>query len=181
MKLIAACLMLFITSTVIAQADETILPYDSTTNRVTYTEVVKLDDVTAKDIYARAKFFVANAFKNANAVTMLQDDATNTIVCKGNMKAYVRQGVEAGVINFKLTIFCKDGRYKYSITDLVHSNITRQYDQSGGAIENEKPACGGLYMTKNQFNKIKSYMHGDVFLFTEDLKKQMATNASNDF
>jgi hypothetical protein len=181
-KLFALFLLLPIFST--AQEEyEVTFPMDSITHKITYTDVVKVDSASAQDLYSRGKYFVANAFKNAQAVSMLNDDQATTIVCKGTMKAYMKSlGLhQFGYISFTLKIFCKDGRYKYVITDLVHSNPGQKNPSDGGALEDEKADCGGFYLPKKNWQQIKSYADGDIFLLLEELKKTLAVNQKNDW
>lgn len=152
------------------------LPIDPSTGEVNYTEVVKADSLSADQLYGNAKFFVANAFKSAKDVTQLQDDNAKSVVCKGNFTGYRGNGF----IDFTLSIQCKDGRYKYSISNLVHRTIYRnQY--AGGNLANEKPDCGTFYMPKKYWNNLKSYADATVQALIFDLKKKMSDKISSDW
>lgn len=149
--------LFFIPATIFSQVIE--LPTNEQTGKVVYEGVVEVDSVFAGQLYSRAKLWLANAFVKSKNVIDLDDPSGNTIIAKGNAPVIIMGnfGKESGgYISFKLSLFFKDGRYKYILTDFDHV-----YDGgkagfgSGGDIENEKPACGTFYLTMKNWTRIK--------------------------
>lgn len=91
-----------------------------------YEEVVQVDTTaTKKELYNRARAWFADNFKDEGEVMTIQDVENGEISGNGNFRYDTRKiyfGVfcVVGMINFKVNIYVKDGRYKYIIHDLVH-------------------------------------------------------------
>jgi len=81
-------------------------------------EGVVVGNYSASTIYSNAKVWVASNFGSAGAV--IQTDVVNTsLVLKGILKED-----EYTTYNFTLTLQFKDGRYKYTLTDLYYYFMT---------------------------------------------------------
>lgn len=97
---------------------------DPKTNLITYTEVPEVDGVLAADIYDRAMKWGGEYFKNFSEKLKKQDKTAGEmeIFYRFPIYAYDKKGVKTttkqGLAQFTLTIMFKDGRYKYTITDL---------------------------------------------------------------
>jgi len=89
------------------------MPIDSVTNKPTYTEVVGVDGVPASELYSRAKLWIANTYKSAEAVIDMDDKDTSTIIARGTFAIKYLTG--SWDIRHSITISAKDGRYKYTI------------------------------------------------------------------
>lgn len=153
------------------------LPIDKNSGKTIFTEIISLDSISAENIYNRARFFVVNNFSSAKTVTDLSDDKLHTIVLKAYTTTHFKSwaGIfEAGGFNYTLKIYCKDGRYKYEISDLIHTGI---YDavnnSSGGEIENVKPACGTMRISKGQWDYIKKDCISNIEAIIKMLKQSM--------
>ena len=153
-------------------------------NSSTYIEVVNVDSVSAETLYSRAKMFVANEFNSATDVTKLDAPTTMTLIIKARLpRNYTNPFNHAfgGAVRFRFVIQCKDGRYKYVLDELVHEDKQPAGDYSGGSLANEKPACGGLFMTKKGWAKIKADTVSHLKKFVSDLEVAMRTDdAFND-
>jgi hypothetical protein len=101
-------------------AQDVILPKDSVTGKMTYTDVVKIDSSKANELYSKAKMWIAEAFKSAKDVMQLDDKDNSTLIAKGltiwNGKA-LGSTSQIGYVHFTIKIECKEGRYKYTFTD----------------------------------------------------------------
>lgn len=171
-------LFLLMPATVFAQNGNGKLPINKE-GIVEYSEVVTTDSVNAGTLYSRARLFVANAFNSASDVTKLEDGNTTTIVTKALMPRNFINPLNkshGGRVAFKFTIQCKDGRYRYSVTDFVHEDrINSSF--TGGALENDKPACGGLYMPRKSWEKIKTETAAHAERFIAEMKATMKGSA----
>lgn len=136
-----------------------VLPIDKVSGKAVFSEVVAIDSVSSDILYNRASLFATNNYNSAKTVTDLSDEKLHSIIIKAYLTSHVKIGqriYECGGFNYSLKIYCKDGRYKYEITDLAHTGIyDLKNNASGGAIENESPECGTFLLTKKQWEYIK--------------------------
>ena len=87
--------------------------------RIYYSEIIKVDSsLTADNLYQNAKSWATLTFRSAKDATQSDDPVSKTII----IKSYVSKGHNAYVTNpknwFVLKIEMKDGRYKYTLTDV---------------------------------------------------------------
>ena len=126
-------------------ADAEPLPLDPRTRLITYEGVVPVPGVTQADLYARAAAWVASAYPAGSAVLARQAPAEGELVVQGTrpaavytLYAGVLRPTYAGVVRHTLTIYVKDGRYKYVLTNLTHDALATPNLNSGGPLEKEK-------------------------------------------
>jgi hypothetical protein len=128
-----SALTLLSVSTTFGQKKETpILPIDSATSKITYSEVVFVDSLTNKnELFLRAREWFAKTYKSSMNVIQMEDKENGKIVGKASMQVYHKLGgsnYPSGYINYTIFVYIKDGRYKYEITDFHH---TGQYVSEG--------------------------------------------------
>lgn len=130
-------------------ADADALPVDRRTHRIAYEGVVRVPGASQADLYARATAWVAQAYPLVNAV-VVRGPAVGQLVVKGTQIATFRtaydgvaRGSYAGVVRHTLTVYVKDGAYKYVLTDLVHDATSTPNLRSGGALEQDKASLFG--------------------------------------
>lgn len=112
------------------QEDEKVIadwPIDPKSKQILFSEVVNVDNATAKELYSRAKLFVADAYKSSKAVTDLNDDEAKIVLIKPMMKVTYKDFLTSipYFVQYQLKIECKDNRYRYSVeghTLIVPSN-----------------------------------------------------------
>lgn len=144
---------------------------------IEYSSVIQMDTCSAEILYSRAKLFIANYFNSAPDVTKLEDASSHTLVVKALFpRIYTNPFNKAhgGNVKFQFTIQCKNGRYKYAINNLVHSDINANGNFSGGDLENEKPLCGTFFMTRKIWYKIKAESDQYANQMISNLKTTMA-------
>ncbi|GAB3638661.1 hypothetical protein GCM10027422_42510 [Hymenobacter arcticus] len=131
-------------------ADTEKLPIDPRTQLITYQAVVPVPGISQADLYARATAWVAKTYTSGNAVLEQQDSAAGQLVVQGelpalvyNMYAGVLRSSYAGVVRHTLTIYVKDGRYKYILSNLAHSAKATPNMKSGGALEQDNASLYG--------------------------------------
>lgn len=100
-----------------------VLNFDSITNLITYNGVVEQEDSGSDSLYARAKKFGEKIFGKDNNIFEVQKYGQK-LVMNGSINAYSYANKynkkSIGKYEFKLIVLIKEGRYKYSITNLVH-------------------------------------------------------------
>jgi hypothetical protein len=131
-------------------ADATPLPIDPSTQRITYEGVVTVPGATQAELYKRAADWIASAYTEANATGQRQDPATGLLTLQGarpvvahNLYEGVMRSSYAGVVRHTLTIYVKDGRYKYVLTNLTHDAVGTPNMRSGGPLEQERSSLFG--------------------------------------
>jgi len=104
-----------------AQGTTPVIPVNSETKLITYQEVVKVDG-TKKDLYSRAIDWINVNYKNPDDATKVRDPQTGyiEILHRIDLERTDKQDtkIAAGIIVYTLKLELKDGRYRYTITDL---------------------------------------------------------------
>lgn len=124
-----------------------VLPIDPDTHLVAYTGVVEVPGATQAQLYSRAYEWVAKNFNSAQSVIQMQDKESGKIIAKGVIKAFIKK-YDSGYNSFTLSLYLKDGKYKYDITNFSNEHKTTvvgksdRYggDYSMGKFEQEKPS-----------------------------------------
>lgn len=173
-----------------AQSDKPNMPIDSLTNRITYTEVVYVDSTINKlELYSRAREWFAKTYKSSTNVLQMDDKESGKLVGKALMHVYHRalgSDYKSGYVNYTISVYLKDGRYKYEITDFFH---TGEYVGDGNRIP-DYGACE-LWIddqrkyplaSKKSIQKISNYylsqLDTNIKSLILDLKSEMNKPAS---
>ncbi|MCU7547790.1 DUF4468 domain-containing protein [Chitinophagaceae bacterium LB-8] len=125
---------------------------------IIYSEVVQVDSTSATDLYQRAKRFFVDAYKSANDVIQMDDEKNGEVTGKGNFKVFFDRGaLISGVstsVKHTISIYVKDGRYKYEIKDL-----SVNYYESGSRIGTSYISGHEVNSPLEGFAKSKMKMH----------------------
>lgn len=105
------------------------LPVDAESELITYTEVVSVDGVSAGDLYDRFMKWFNAEFKNPAEKLRKNDKEAGEVEAFLRHRIYNKdkkgeQASEAGLAQFTLKVMFKDGRYKYTVTDLNHKRMS---------------------------------------------------------
>lgn len=110
-----------------------VLPIDSITSLVTYTEIVEQPESQADSLYIRAKRWAVKSFTKPGekAKDLFEvDKKDNKLVIRGYIDAFVYGSKYSkrnmGYHMFTMTVWIKEGRYKYTITNLY--NVNKLFD-----------------------------------------------------
>ena len=157
---------------------------------------------TKSELYTYAKSWMAKTFVSSKDVIEMDDKDAGRIIGKGYFikrenSAFGNQ-VGLSLIQFTIQIDTKDNKYRCQFMNFKHSYVQTAStynpnesfsmnkltsaiasNRSGGSLENEKPACGGMSMTKKQWNKIKEYARTDALSAIQSFKKAMAEGKLN--
>jgi hypothetical protein len=155
-----------------------VLNVDSLTNLITYTGIIEQEESSSDSLYVRFKLFAQKELAGgpkADAKTLYEVDKKNQkVIINATMPAYsyankyAKKGI--GKYQFKMTILFKEGRYKYTITNLVH--------------EAEKPNVGTparnyfeyYYSTNTSIKTVDSILRWadkDIQAMLDNMKKSM--------
>lgn len=186
MKGIFTLIAILVSVQLFAQSDST-RPY-------TITGVVKVDSTLKKDLlYNSAYNWFVKTFNYANAVIQLHDKDAGEIAGDGAMTYVSNNGsVASGTIKYNISIWIKDGKYKYEFTNFIHngtpsgefpardfgligSDSTVLYYNKGFMISQKAAAKGNRKDWLNVANEINS----EVNRLIKSLNSAMATSSSN--
>ncbi len=106
------------------------LPYDSTTSKITYSEVVDVNEATEKKLYELAQQWVAANSQGQYPLTITFDNNTNTVQLNGGL-TYPSKEKKIDCL-FTIKIQTKDGRYKFEFTNFQLSHTTEAGSSGGG-------------------------------------------------
>lgn len=114
---------------VLTVAELKAIPFDPTTGKILYTEVVQASGASQAELYARAKLWFADTFKATKAVVQADDKEAGVIQGTAFQEIFVAGGgfVTPVKLWYTIKIALKDGRYKYDINDLRVQNYANQY------------------------------------------------------
>jgi hypothetical protein len=163
-------LFMWVALSIVRVLAQTALPIDAETQKITYTEVVTAGSVKKAELLKRAQTWATTAnFAPAN------HQAAGEYRCKGKINVQypsIAAGkTDKGTVTFIATIYGKDGKYKYVITDFTHQDVLGRGD--GGKLENATPECGKFIMTTTSWNKIKEQTQVKMQELVASLKAEM--------
>lgn len=188
LKLTIAFTLIF-TFQCFAQNDSLKLPFNKA-GFIEYEEIVPVIGISDTTLFSRAKIALANIFVSAKDVTQLSDDVSKTVITKGLVEVYGKDrknfmgtfSTKFGYVSFSMQVQCKNGKYRYIITDLVHKgypgmNSTYVQMENGGPLENEMPnwhiSMMGKKKKKEYWNECKKYTDQQIKYIIADLKLYM--------
>ncbi len=114
------CILFAAMISVSAFAQETALEniLKSKDGKYVFEEVVSVPEATASQLYGKAKLFFANTFNSSKSVIQSDDSENNTIVGKGTIVKHEDEGFGGIYYYFTLQIQSKEGKYRYTISDI---------------------------------------------------------------
>jgi len=151
---------------------------------VTFEEVVEVPNMPKGLLFENAKSWIVSYYKSPRTIQE-EDDMEGTILTRSMFRIKSDPGGTrpGGVINYSMEIKVRAGKYKYSISNLRHSDKTERIG-SGGKLERSEPLCGYKEMKEEQWQGIKVQTRSEVENLIEAFKKGMACaspDASDDF
>lgn len=131
MKRILSWAFAFVVSSAALQAqapEAPKMPVDEITQLITYTDVEEEADLNKDTIYTRALRWFKTFYKNPTEAIKKADPEARTIEGAYRFKIQRPEAgskknpppmVDAGHVLYKIKIMCKDGRYKYEISNIT--------------------------------------------------------------
>jgi hypothetical protein len=152
------------------------MPPKNEDGRVEYSAVVYMDSSVTKDaIYSAARAWFVDNFKDAKEVLQVQDKEAGELVGKGyinipsNRFGYIAIGV--GIVWFNVTLYAKEGRYKYIISEFVHEGGLPQIRDCGSLDDEEPDRC-----SRSIFLEVKEKTDAAMLLMISDLRNSISQN-----
>jgi hypothetical protein len=105
------------------------LPVDSITKKITYEGVVEVKDAKAELLYKRALAWFNSHYPNPKEAIRENDSLKFKIVGKPRFKIFNpadKSGLktDAGLVQYTITVACKDGRYRYEISEFNWKQVS---------------------------------------------------------
>ena len=169
MKKLFLVLCLFVSNFLIAQE----LPKDSVTGKYTFQGIVKVDSVSKNELYSRAREWISKSFVSANNVIQMDDKELGKIIGKGKTQNYYFGiGSDMGSILFTISIQVKDNKFKYTITDFIHTWEGTEFtkNRNRNLEDNEMRS---FTLTKGAWSKLKLKLCDTITSLEKDLIKNM--------
>jgi hypothetical protein len=169
--LIITLLTLFVISKSMAQTPTTTdWPLDAATQKYTYMEIVPTDGSTTEQLFNKAKTWATlNKY-----ILVREDKAKGEYICRGMLRVKYISPMPGlyhdGIVNWTMSIFAKDGKYKYVLTDFVHASGKG----NGGKLENKEPQCGKFTLTIPGWATIKKDSKTQLEELVASLKMAMS-------
>lgn len=180
-KLFITLVILFTVCVFNVNGQEVNFPIDSITGKITYTEVISVEDKDATDLFLSAKEWFVNNFVSAKNVIQMEDKNAGIILGKGKIPVYTNNAfkTDLGFVEFTIKIEVKDGRYKYTLKDLYHKPGLSKAN-SPGTLLAEKPGGGLMTMGLKNWNGIKSQTDEAINSMIESLINEMNKNVTTE-
>jgi len=142
---------------------------DSTTKKINYSEVVTVNGATKDLLYKRAKNL------NISGAGMISDKPADGYYSYGGTFKVTYHApqpglMHTGMVSYTVTVTCKDGRYKYVITDFVHTSDKG----NGGPLEKSIPVCNKYVLTLQGWGEIKKQTATEMEKLAANIKAGMA-------
>lgn len=136
-------------------------------------EVVTTDSLPADELLKRAVNWIKlESPKYTKAVGVNSGTKTQcTASFKYKPKELNPQVNAEGTITMLIAIDCKDSKYRYSISNMMHEALDAKY--SGGDINNEVPAAGTLNMSPEIWKRIRGEANKHATDIITELKEAM--------
>jgi len=164
-----------------------VVPFDTLTELVTYTEVVNEEEAGTDSLYWRSKRWIVNEFgkKNKKQIIKKDDKKEFKIEMEGEFPLFIEANKfsksQNGKVVFDMEIRFKEGRYKYKINNIVHvvppppgedKEIKTYFEFYRKSTINAKGNDAVLIAADKKFNKmirdLKKYCKEPVFVDDDD-------------
>jgi hypothetical protein len=157
-----------------------ILPVSPDTDLITYEGVIEVAGMDKAVLYSRAYNWLAKTYRSSTDVIQVQDKETGELVAKGLVRVTSR-GRDAGSVLHTLTIYIKDGRCKYVLTNLVHQAGTSSY-LSGGPLEQQKAHIlpAGMFGAQRAWTDIRASANTAFYQLVNNLITAMTLKGIKD-
>lgn len=142
------------------------------------TEVITTDSLPASELMKRAVNWIKSESKNyvksKGTTTSNKAECTASFFVKP--KELNPQVEYTGKITMKITIDCKDSKYRYTVSDIRH--ISKSGMATAGSVDNVVPECGSMAMDDMTWKKLKGECLRDASQVVADIKAGMAIDSS---
>ncbi len=187
MKTFLTLTLLLVATAAFSKSDLNVpIPFDSVTQKYTYTEVVPAEGKAESELYQRARDFLVQRFV---ATKPIVEDLNVLFLKKGSFEVmhYYVANEKYGMnytVSFTIELGFKPGRFRYKITDIILSQnaATTTYEITletwiGEAIKH-KGAAGNA--VKERMGDTLKRMHEKFLKLIQELKSKIIDEKAKD-
>lgn len=165
-------------TTVVCFSVFTYLAAQAPSDPITYTEVVQVDSGTTKsELYNRVMAWINKVYKSPKSVIHTNDKESGEVTLKALFDfpqgGFGPGGSFNGVIKYSMSVYLKDGRYKYEITNFIHESTTYP-PYSLELLVNGNPHSNRLKYFTTYYEKAKEKAKEYARQLSESLKSAMS-------
>jgi hypothetical protein len=150
------------------------LNVDSVTNLISYVGVVEQEETGSDSLYTRAKRWAVKRFTGGAKSLYEVDKRNQKLVINAWLPAYAYGNKytkrDIGKYEFKVSVWIKEGRYKYQISNLVHEGVK---SNEGNVVRNYFEYYYTSTTSIKSSDMILRYADRDINKLIEDFKKNM--------
>lgn len=124
-----------------------------------YSDVVTVENVSKDVLYSRAQVWFGTTFTEPKGAILVQDYVTGTISARGQyVSRYLKNmyGVDLKdypcYTHFKLSVYVKDGRYKYEFSEFIEQCSSK--NDPGVGLLTDSESYDGDASKKKYFDKV---------------------------
>lgn len=116
--------LLFIVLPWVVYAQNATLPFDSTTGRILFTNIVEVDNSSKDVLYNKARTWFSTHFNSGETVLDMDEKALGKLIGKAALPFKFQNTTGGGLFTeryilwYTLIVEIKNGRYRYEITNL---------------------------------------------------------------
>lgn len=132
--------------------------------------ILDIEGVSQKDLYERTKIWMARNLKSSDNQTLLDDEGHERIIGTGNLLLANRGLITDRILNFKLSVYFKEGRCKIVGDNMVFSETWNSLDGSNRTAMNHDLNQVFQKMTSQKKQKRKKFMDDIDEAFAQPLK-----------
>jgi len=154
-------------------------PYDTALKKIIYTEVVQVPGASKDLLYDRAIRTLGEMYHYANDKFAEKDKANGKIVFNGYTRVIYKidngtNMTDPDLIKYKFTLWFKDGKYKYEITDFIinRGNVPFHIERWRQSIIDKDKKFG----KEDRIVEKMNFVVDDISKVLDRLKKSMVSD-----
>ncbi len=172
MKILLSFILCFVGATLSAQESQI-------ANPLTYSEVIHVDGVSADELFTKGRAWFATAYNDSKSVLQMAENSR--LIGKAVQPFSLYGGFAAGNltvrVTYNLSIECRDGRYKYTINNVVARSSSGWANFGPITIaENYKEKGAGAKTMNKLWKDLKSEFSAFQLILITSLKEAMNNN-----
>lgn len=145
------------------------LPYNQSTGKIEFQEIIDAPNKSKSEIYTAAREWFAKSFVSANAVLQMDDKDSGVLVGKGKI---------GSSMDILIKVETKDGRLRYTLTDIVYSLGTMKYNAEVILSDENLYRKNGSVKAAPKAIKEELLVYNAKFI--QSIRNAINTNNSND-
>jgi hypothetical protein len=142
-------------------------------NYFDYSNIICIEDstISKEQLYIIIIEWFNDSFESSKDVIQFEDKKAGIIIGKGNIPIKKTMYVTDSRVEFTIKISIKDSKYRYRIINFSHISNYDASKYSGGNLNDPKPDCGTLFMSKKGWKQVKKQTDIEINLLIISLKE----------